>query len=133
MSRNNVDNEDELNKLLLTWAKEHKVKCLPSNRIYYLEQSESKAHDALSDVQATMGVCQLIKERCPDVWASSLQTASKQDVFSYIDQEKVFCVSRFWQGKEITHGLAYIAKNPSYENQVYCFDLTFDPVEIANY
>ena len=49
-----------------------------------------------------MGVCKLIKERCPDVWASSLQTASKQDVFSYMDQEKVFCVSRFWQGKEIT-------------------------------
>ena len=89
--------------------------------------SHTKAHDALSDVEATMGVCKLIKERCPDVWASSLQTVSKQDVFSYVDQEKVFCVSRFFRGKEYTHGLAYITKNPSYENQVYCFDLKFDP------
>ncbi len=92
--------------------------------------SHTKAHDALSDVEATMGVCKLIKERCPDVWASSLQTASKQDVFSYVEQEKVFCVSRFFRGKEYTHGLAYIAKNPAYENQVYCFDLTVDPDHI---
>ena len=47
LSRNNLDNEDELNKLLLKWAHEYNVKCLPSNRIYYLEQSDSKAHDAL--------------------------------------------------------------------------------------
>ena len=47
LSRNKLDNEDELNKLLLKWAHEYNVKCLPSNRIYYLEQSDSKAHDAL--------------------------------------------------------------------------------------
>jgi exodeoxyribonuclease-1 len=87
----------------------------------------SKAHDALSDVEATLGVCKLIKERCGSVWDSSLRTVSKQDVFEYINQEKVFCVSRFFRGKEYTHGLAYITKNPSYENQIYCFDLKFDP------
>jgi exodeoxyribonuclease-1 len=81
----------------------------------------------LSDVEATLGVCKLIKERCGSVWDSSLRTVSKQDVFEYINQDKVFCVSRFFRGKEYTHGLAYITKNPSYENQIYCFDLKFDP------
>ena len=38
---------------------------------------QEKAHDALSDVEATLEVCRLIKERCPDVWQSSLETASK--------------------------------------------------------
>ena len=37
----------------------------------------SKAHDALSDVEATLGVCKLIKERCGSVWDSSLRTKSR--------------------------------------------------------
>ena len=87
----------------------------------------SKAHDALSDVEATLGLCRLIKERCPEVWESSLKTVSKQNVYQEMDQDKVFCVSRFFRGTEYTHGLAYITKNPSYENHIYCFDLKFDP------
>ena len=87
----------------------------------------TNAHDALSDVEATLGVCKLIKERCNDVWESSLKTASKQDVHSYVNQDKVFCASRFFRGKEYTHGLTFLAKDPSYENHVYCFDLSFDP------
>ncbi len=87
----------------------------------------SKAHDALSDVEATLGVCKMIKERCGSIWESSLQTTSKQDVFKYLNQDKVFCASRFFSGNEYTHGLAYICKNPTYENEVYCFDLKFDP------
>ena len=87
----------------------------------------SKAHDALSDVEATLGVCKLIKEKCNDVWESALQTASKQDVYTYVNQDKVFCASRFFRGKEYTHGLAFLTKDPSYENHVYCYDLTVDP------
>ena len=43
------------------------------------------------------------------------------------NQEKVFCASRFFRGKEYTHGLVYLTKNPLYQNHVYCFDLKFDP------
>ncbi len=86
-----------------------------------------KAHDALSDVEATMGVCKLIKDKCYDVWENSLKTSSKQDLYNFIDQDKVFCATRYFRGKEYTHGLAFIAKDPTYENHAYCFDLTFDP------
>ena len=89
--------------------------------------SQEKAHDALYDVEATLEVCRLIKERCPDVWTASLQTASKGDVYSKMDQDKVFCASRFFRGKEYTHGITYLTKNPTYENHIYCFDLKFDP------
>ena len=88
---------------------------------------QEKAHDALSDVEATLEVCRLIKERCPDVWNSSLETASKVDVYKKMDQDKVFCASRFFRGKEYTHGITYLTKNPTYENHVYCFDLKYDP------
>ena len=47
ISRNNVQFEDDVNKLLINWSVEHGVKYLPADRIYYLNQAESKAHDAL--------------------------------------------------------------------------------------
>ena len=72
-------------------------------------------HDALYDVEATLEVCRLIKERCPDVWTTSLQTASKGDVYSKMDQDKVFCASRFFRGKEYTHGITW--PRPSSERE----------------
>ena len=89
--------------------------------------AHSKAHDAMGDVEATLGVAKIIMERCPEVWNASLKTTSKQNVFNLMNQDQVFCVSRFFRGKEYTHGLAYICKHPTYENQVYCFDLKRDP------
>ena len=47
LSRNDIENELEINQLLVNWSKEYSVPYLPANRIYYLDQSDSKAHDAL--------------------------------------------------------------------------------------
>ena len=47
LSRNGIDDEDDLNKLLLSWSQEYNVKCLPANRIFYLNKQDAKAHDAL--------------------------------------------------------------------------------------
>ena len=91
-----------------------------------------KAHDALSDVETTLNVLRLIRERCPDVWEASKSTASKQDVYSLMDQDKIFSASRFFRGKEYTHGLVYLTKNPVYQNHIYCFDLKKDPESIFN-
>ena len=47
LSHNDVKFENEINKVLLSWSEEYHVKYLPANRVYYLDQSESTAHDAL--------------------------------------------------------------------------------------
>ena len=47
ISRNGIKFEDEVNQVLISWANEYNVKYLPVNHIYYLEKTESKAHDAL--------------------------------------------------------------------------------------
>ena len=48
-------------------------------------------------------------------------------MYKKLDQDKVYCASRFFRGKEYTHGITYLTKNPTYENHVYCFDLKYDP------
>ncbi|MBL32082.1 MAG: DNA polymerase III subunit alpha [Flavobacteriales bacterium] len=47
VSRNDVKFENDVNKVLLEWAKEHNVKYLPTSSIYYINQSDAEAHDAL--------------------------------------------------------------------------------------
>tara|TARA_B100001250_G_scaffold414550_1_gene453777 strand:- start:3317 stop:7798 length:4482 start_codon:yes stop_codon:yes gene_type:complete len=47
ISRNNIKFEEDVNTMLLSWADEYNVKYLPVNSIYYLNESEAKAHDAL--------------------------------------------------------------------------------------
>ena len=97
-------------------------KFAPANGIVH-----DNAHDALGDVEATIGVCKIIKERCPDVWEAAMQTTSKQDVYKFINDDRIFCESRYFRGKEYTNGLAYLATDPTYQNHVYCFDLKTDP------
>lgn len=94
----------------------------PANNIY-----AEKAHDSLSDVIQTLNVGKLIKERCPDVWENSLITSSKKGVFELIDQDKIYMSSRWFRGKSYSAALAFICKNPAYENQIYFFNLKYDP------
>ena len=56
-----------------------------------------------------------------------MQTTSKQDVYKFINDDRIFCASRYFRGKEYTNGLAYLATDPTYQNHVYCFDLKTDP------
>ena len=47
ISKNDIEFEDDVNQVLLSWAEQYGVKYLPANRIYYLNQSDAKAQDAL--------------------------------------------------------------------------------------
>ena len=88
---------------------------------------QEKAHDALSDVEATLDVCKLIKDRCSDVWLSSQKTLSKSDVYSFMNRDQAFCSTRYYRGFQYTNGIVYLTKNPAYENHIYAFDLKHDP------
>ena len=48
-------------------------------------------HYAVADCQATIGIAKIIKDKAPNVWKSSLMTASKSDVDRIVQDEKVFC------------------------------------------
>ncbi len=47
LSRNDFEDEEDLNNLLLSWGKEFGVRCIPSNHVYYLDEDDSTAQDAL--------------------------------------------------------------------------------------
>ena len=53
------------------------------------------AHEAVSDVEATIHLCRLICEKAPSVWSAFMRFSKKAAVTDYIGQEPVFCISDF--------------------------------------
>ena len=47
INRHNLDEENHLNKVLISFAKKYNVKIIASNNVYYLEQEDANAHDIL--------------------------------------------------------------------------------------
>lgn len=47
LNRHGLDEEDHLNKVLLNFSKQHNVKLIAANELFYLEEKDAKAHDVL--------------------------------------------------------------------------------------
>ena len=47
INRHNLEEEDHVNKVLLSFAQKYDVKVIASNNVYYLDQEDATAHDIL--------------------------------------------------------------------------------------
>jgi len=63
------------------------VDIAPANGI-----SHQKAHDAMSDVMATLQLCKLIEEKAPDRWSDFMQLSRKPAVEAFLQSEEMFCL-----------------------------------------
>lgn len=109
----------------------------PSNRLELLTSvnklEHKDAHDALSDVNATIAVAKLIKEKQPKLFDYLLNMRGKKAVQNLVDKQKVFVYS---SGKypgefEKTTIVARICSHPD-KGGVLVYDLRHDPKEFIN-
>ena len=89
------------------------------------------AHDALSDVEATIGMARLLRDRQPKLFDYALRLRDKQFVMSHLDLEQakpVLHVSGMFGTDR--HNIALVvplARHPVNKNEIICFDLASDP------
>lgn len=92
---------------------------------------QEQAHDALSDVRATIGLAKLIREKQPRLFSYLFSLRRKDRVFELIDlyHRKPFAyTSRVFSRPEgCTTAVAPLAPNPRNPNEVLVFDLRYDP------
>ncbi|CAA0097149.1 Exodeoxyribonuclease I [Halioglobus japonicus] len=108
---------------------------LPSFRLEDLTSangiSHAAAHDALSDVHATIALARLIKDRQPKLYDYVLNSRDKRKVMAQLDIEgmkPVLHVSGMFGAKR--HNIALVvplAIHPQNRNEIICFDLSADP------
>ena len=91
------------------------------------------AHDALSDVLATVGLARLLKEKAPKFWRWALENRTKAKVIEALGQGPVVCVKTiFGQQRGYTAIVKKLAVNPQSPNEVWVWDLSGDPSNLPN-
>lgn len=93
--------------------------------------SHEAAHDALSDVHATIAVAKLIKEKQSKLFAYLLDLRNKREVaklLNVVEKTPVMHTSAmFPASRYCTTLMMPLATHPSNKNGVICYDLSVDP------
>ena len=102
------------------------------NPVFKLEQlapmngiKHDKAHSAMGDVLATIGIAKILNKKAPNVWKASLLTTNKDKCLKIIKQEKLFCTNFFYGGRAVPYVLTYLCQHPW--GYAFCYDLRNDP------
>ncbi len=112
---------------------------LPSFRLEQLTEanniSHAAAHDALSDVYATIAVAKLIRDKQPRLYDYVLENRSKRAVQELLDiaaMKPVLHVSGMFGAQRSHIALVVpLAVHPVNKNEVICYDLACDPSPLS--
>ena len=93
--------------------------------------SHASAHDAFSDVEATIALARLVKTKKPELYQYALANKSKQAVTQKIDiaakKPMLHITSRFPASRGCAGLVVPLAAHPSNGNAVIVYDLSVDP------
>ena len=115
---------------------EGKMAGRPSFRLEHLTQANGlaheSAHDALSDVRATLGLARLIKARQPRLWDFCLKLHKKDAVWAEIGSGRPFVhlSSRYPVERGCLAIVWPLAAHPNNKNELIVWDLAQDPREL---
>ena len=89
------------------------------------------AHDAVGDVEATIFVCRLIKDKAPSAWENLLHCASKSRVLAVVDSCPVFVLRDYYPSGGLKEfALTRLGDEPNGMGAVLAFDLNVDPTRL---
>ena len=93
--------------------------------------AHEQAHDALSDVYATLAIAKLIKEKQPKLYEFLYRLRRKQEVLKYIDLKEMTPILHTSGMYGSDHGstrlVVPIAPHPTNKNSIIVFDIAQDP------
>lgn len=87
------------------------------------------AHDAMGDVEATIFICRLIRERAPAAWECMIHCAAKARVEHVVNESAVFLL-RDYYGALREYALTKLGHEPN-GFAILAYDLSIDPDQLA--
>ncbi len=109
----------------------------PTNRLELLTEANDidhgNAHDALSDVKASIALARIIKNKQPKLFDFLLSMRDKANVAELVEsgQPFVYASGKFANEFEKTTVAATVGKHPERSGAALVFDLRFDPQKYA--
>ena len=113
---------------------------IASNRLELITKangiSHEAAHDALSDVYATIAVAKLIKDKQPKLFDYVFENKKKQKISKLLNlynPEVVLHTSGMYPSTRCNTTVVYpLAQHPTNKNGIIVFDLRFSPEDLKN-
>ena len=112
-------------------GKEEEVKIVPLFKLEDISKANGIVsegfHEARTDVEATIGVSKLIKQKCPELWNSYNSRVNKSEAKQFVETEKFFCHAPKTVLKCLTFVGTYQFDYP------ICFDLKKNPNNLIKF
>lgn len=89
------------------------------------------AHDAMSDVLATVELCRLVFQRSPELWQRFVRFSNKATVADFVDAEDGFVLTEFFGGRAYHAPVVCIGVDPGQANGRICLSLNHDVGQLA--
>jgi len=86
----------------------------------------SNAHDALADVEATIHVCRLIRDKAPGLWADAVRLSEKVSAAAFLDAEPCFILTESFYNLPYQFALTKIGHEPGNAGTVLALNLAID-------
>jgi exodeoxyribonuclease-1 len=124
----------------IVWPTRPEDPSLPSFKLEAMSQANGivheAAHDAMSDVYATIGIAKLIKEKQPKLFDYVFEMRDKNKVAALLnwrEQKPVLYVSAMIPASQGCLTLVMpVAQHPTQKNVVLCVDLLRSPEDVLN-
>lgn len=94
--------------------------------------AHENAHDALADVEATIYMARLIRDRAPSVWKSLMPLVDKGEVTSQLASGQPKCLVEYHMGVPSLRAVVGCGRHPKNNTMQAVFDLRRTPAEVLN-
>ncbi|WP_398469803.1 exonuclease domain-containing protein [Tardiphaga sp.] len=84
------------------------------------------AHDAMSDVLATLDLCRLVFQRSPELWQRFVRFSNKASVADFVEAEDGFVLTEFFGGQAYHTAAVCIGRDPGQPNGRLCLNVGED-------
>jgi len=86
----------------------------------------SNAHEAMADVEATIFMARLLRDKAPETWSRAMRFSSKHNVIDFCESELVFGLTEYYFNRPYSFLLHLLGRNPHDGNELVAFDLAND-------
>ena len=93
------------------------------------EFNHAHAHEAMSDVEATIHMARLLRDNVPDIWSRAMRFSNKTTVIDFCDSEPVFGLTEYYFSDYYSFMLHQVGRNPYDGNEIIAFDLYHNPAD----
>jgi len=93
--------------------------------------AHNHAHDAMSDVLATVNLCRLVYQRSPELWQRFVRFSNKATVADFVEAEDGFILTEFFGGRAYHAPVVCIGIDPEQANGRICLRLNQDVSQLA--